>query len=74
MKLKTLRIKGNDSLLIGTSQSNIYVLEDLNIYLNARQITQEEADEIFNLIKLDKTLAFIHFMQIWDKYHEIKNI
>lgn len=74
LNLKVLRVRENDRVFIMINPSNIVTLIDNQICLNALRITPEEAYEILNLKKIDNTLAFIHFNQLWEKYHEIENL
>ena len=74
LNLKVLRVRESDYLFIINKNCNLSAFIDKNIRPNAMKISQEEANEILNLLSIDNTLAFIHFNQLWEKYHEIKNL
>ena len=74
LNLKVLRVKGNDYLFVINKDYNLSAFLDRHICPNAMKISQEEANEILNLLAIDNTLAFIHFNQLWEKYREIKNL
>lgn len=74
VKLKVLRVRGNTYIFIANKDCKLIAVKDMPANPNAKQITLEEANEILNLLDIDNTLAYIHFNQLWEKYHEIKNI
>ena len=74
LSLKVLKVKTNDDVFIAIKNRKLIVTKDISARPNAMKISQEEANEILNLLDIDNTLAFIHFNQLWEKYHEIKNL
>ena len=74
VKLKVLRVRGNDYLFIIDKNYRLNAFMDRHIFPNAMKVSQEEANELLNLLDIDNTLAYIHFNQLWEKYHEIKNL
>ena len=74
LSLKVLKVKTNDDVFIAFKNCKLIVTKDISACPNAMKISQEEANEILNLLDIDNTLAFIHFNQLWEKYHEIKNL
>ena len=74
LNLKVLRVRGSDYLFVINKNCNLSAFIDNYICPNAMKISQEEANEILNLLAIDNTLAFIHFNQLWEKYREIKNL
>lgn len=74
LNLKVLRVEGNDTIFAINNPFKIIAFIDKHICPYATRIPQKEADEILNLLDIDDTLAFIHFNQLWERYHEIKNL
>lgn len=74
LNLKLLRVRGDNYLFAATRECRLIAIKDNSCCPNAMQVTQQEANEILNLLDLDNTLAFIHFNHLWEKYYALKNL